>query len=67
MIFHATDRRNPQSKKHKTWDGDAVLVANNSKATLFDIDGKTYALDGTSDLTLPSRFVSLQKDLVLER
>ncbi|KXN90194.1 DNA repair and recombination protein RAD54B [Leucoagaricus sp. SymC.cos] len=32
--------RNPQTKKHKTWEGDAVLVRNGKKATLFDVDGR---------------------------
>lgn len=37
-------RRNPQYKKHKTWDGDAVLVASASQAILYDTEGKVYAL-----------------------
>ncbi|KAG6878547.1 hypothetical protein C0993_004446 [Termitomyces sp. T159_Od127] len=45
-----TDRRNPQTKKHKTWDGDAILVANTNKATLYDIDGKTI---GVGKATFP--------------
>lgn len=32
--------RNRQYKKHKTWDGDAILVVNRSKCTLFDSEGK---------------------------
>ncbi|KAI6044689.1 P-loop containing nucleoside triphosphate hydrolase protein [Pisolithus marmoratus] len=32
--------RFPQYKKHKTWDGDAVLVMNASKGTLYDLEGK---------------------------
>lgn len=35
-------RRNFQHKKHKTWDGDAVLVVSGSKGTLYDLDGKSY-------------------------
>lgn len=31
----------PQHKKHKTWDGDGVLVLSGGKGTLFDMDGKT--------------------------
>jgi len=38
-------RRNPQTKKHKTWDGDAILVASRAKATLYDIDGRQWVLD----------------------
>jgi DNA repair and recombination protein RAD54B len=34
-------RRKFQFKKHKTWDGDAVLVVNGAKATLYDLDGKS--------------------------
>ncbi|KAK0495192.1 P-loop containing nucleoside triphosphate hydrolase protein [Armillaria luteobubalina] len=32
--------RNHQSKKHKTWEGDGVVVVDGSQATLFDTDGK---------------------------
>jgi len=36
-------RRNFQFKKHKTWDGDAILAVNESMdATLYDMDGKMY-------------------------
>lgn len=33
----------PQYKKHKTWDGDAVLVLNGAKGTMYDLEGKLYA------------------------
>ena len=33
-------RRMPQYKKHKTWDGDGVLVLSGGKGTLFDMEGK---------------------------
>lgn len=33
----------PQTKKHKTWDGDAVLVLNGAKGTMYDLEGKLYA------------------------
>jgi DNA repair and recombination protein RAD54B len=33
-------RRNPQYKKHKTWDGDAILVVNGSKGMMYDLEGK---------------------------
>lgn len=36
-------RRFPQYKKHKTWDGDAVLVLTGAKGTLYNLDGKLYA------------------------
>ncbi|KLO18384.1 hypothetical protein SCHPADRAFT_899782 [Schizopora paradoxa] len=32
--------RMPQYKKHKTWDGDGVLVLSGGKGTLFDLEGK---------------------------
>ncbi|KAG6378110.1 P-loop containing nucleoside triphosphate hydrolase protein [Boletus reticuloceps] len=32
--------RMPQYKKHKTWDGDAVLVLNGTKGTMYDLEGK---------------------------
>ena len=37
------NRRMPQYKKHKTWDGDAVLVLNGTKGTMYDLEGKLYA------------------------
>lgn len=37
------NRRTPQYKKHKTWDGDAVLVLNGAKGTMYDLEGKLYA------------------------
>ncbi|KAF7362053.1 hypothetical protein MVEN_00550700 [Mycena venus] len=33
--------RNYQAKKHKTWDGDGVLVVAGSTSTLYDSEGKT--------------------------
>ncbi|OSX66624.1 hypothetical protein POSPLADRAFT_1044000 [Postia placenta MAD-698-R-SB12] len=35
--------RNPQYKKHKTWDGDAVLAVNGAICTLYDMDGKVFS------------------------
>ncbi|KAJ7675096.1 SNF2 family N-terminal domain-containing protein [Mycena rosella] len=35
--------RSYQAKKHKTWDGDGVLVVNGAKSTLYDSDGKTIS------------------------
>ncbi|VDC03609.1 unnamed protein product [Peniophora sp. CBMAI 1063] len=32
--------RLPQARKHKTWEGDGVLVVNSSRATLMDQDGR---------------------------
>nr|GAT57610.1 predicted protein [Mycena chlorophos] len=36
----AVQWRAPQTRKHKTWDGDGVLVVSDSKTTLYDSDGK---------------------------
>jgi DNA repair and recombination protein RAD54B len=35
-------RRYPQYKKHKTWDGDAVLVLTGIRGSMFDLEGKMY-------------------------
>ncbi|TFK44573.1 P-loop containing nucleoside triphosphate hydrolase protein [Crucibulum laeve] len=43
--------RNPQYRKHKTWDGDGVLVVLRQKATLYDLDGKIM-LSGNADRPL---------------
>lgn len=43
-ITEAPLRRSPQARKHKTWEGDGVLVVNSSRATLMDQDGRVYAL-----------------------
>ncbi|RPD67158.1 hypothetical protein L226DRAFT_549783 [Lentinus tigrinus ALCF2SS1-7] len=48
--------RNPQYKKHKTWDGDAVLVVSGNKCTLYDSDnrqltsGKPHGIEGAHKL-----------------
>ncbi|RDX55621.1 hypothetical protein OH76DRAFT_1397013 [Lentinus brumalis] len=48
--------RNPQYKKHKTWDGDAVLVVSGNRCTLYDSDnrqlcsGKPYGIESTRKL-----------------
>ncbi|KAF9094910.1 helicase [Mortierella sp. GBA35] len=34
--------RKKTGKKHKTWDGDGVLVANGSAAVVSDLDSETY-------------------------
>ena len=36
------NRRMPQYKKHKTWEGDAVLVLNGTKGVMYDLEGKLY-------------------------
>ena len=35
-------RRAPQYKKHKTWDGDGVLVLSGGKGFLHGMDSKMY-------------------------
>ncbi|EIW61952.1 uncharacterized protein TRAVEDRAFT_57102 [Trametes versicolor FP-101664 SS1] len=54
--------RNPQYKKHKTWDGDAVLVVSGNKCTLYDTDnkqigsGKPHGVEGAHKLGEGSEF-----------
>ena len=38
-------RRAPQAKKHKTWEGDGILVVTKPKAALMDLEGRMYASD----------------------
>jgi DNA repair and recombination protein RAD54B len=49
-------RRAPQSKKHKTWDGDGVLVVTKPKGVLMDLEGRVYVSNlltlGTQKLRL---------------
>ncbi|KAH9961299.1 P-loop containing nucleoside triphosphate hydrolase protein [Russula dissimulans] len=37
--------RAPQSKKHKTWQGDGVLVVTRPKGVLMDLDGRVVSPD----------------------
>ncbi|KAF9245007.1 P-loop containing nucleoside triphosphate hydrolase protein [Melanogaster broomeanus] len=37
--------RTPQYKKHKTWDGDAVLVLNGARGTMYDLEGKFWFIE----------------------
>ncbi|KAG5731081.1 DNA repair and recombination protein RAD54B, partial [Termitomyces sp. T112] len=60
--------RNPQTKKHKTWDGDAVLVVNSSKATLYDVDGKTLGVGKVAwPLEQGKEFLVANKEVELDR
>ncbi|KAH0589308.1 hypothetical protein H2248_005070 [Termitomyces sp. 'cryptogamus'] len=60
--------RNPQTKKHKTWDGDAVLVVNSSKATLYDVDGKTLGVGKIAwPLEQGKEFLVANKEVELDR
>ncbi|KZT68291.1 hypothetical protein DAEQUDRAFT_692777 [Daedalea quercina L-15889] len=36
--------RAPQYKKHKTWDGDAVMQVINNTCTLYDLDGRQFTV-----------------------
>lgn len=38
------DRRKPQQKKHKTWDGDGFAVLKNGMLTLVSERGIVYVL-----------------------
>lgn len=35
--------RLPQTRKHKTWNGDGVLLVEGARFVMFDTDGKKYA------------------------
>ena len=43
IALQVAARRAPQARKHKTWEGDGVLVVNGTRGTLLDLDGKLYA------------------------
>jgi DNA repair and recombination protein RAD54B len=49
-------RRVPQSKKHKTWEGDGILVVTKPKGVLMDLEGRVYVSNfltlGTQKLRL---------------
>lgn len=40
-------RRKPQQRKHKSWDGDGVLIVNGKKAVLKDKDTGNTIASGT--------------------
>ncbi|KDR75393.1 hypothetical protein GALMADRAFT_249441 [Galerina marginata CBS 339.88] len=63
--------RNPQYKKHKTWDGDGVLVIScNGEAVLYDSDGKILSTSNSKAI-LPlyegKDFSVGSKEIELER
>ncbi|PIL37156.1 hypothetical protein GSI_00848 [Ganoderma sinense ZZ0214-1] len=64
--------RNPQYKKHKTWDGDAVLVVSGNKCTLYDSDnrslasGKPYGIEGTHRLAEGIEFTLGSKEIEID-
>lgn len=49
-------RRVPQSKKHKTWEGDGVLVVTRPMGVLMDLEGRVYV---SNFLTLGTRRLRL--------
>ncbi|KAI0660976.1 SNF2 family N-terminal domain-containing protein [Cubamyces menziesii] len=64
--------RNPQYKKHKTWDGDAVLVVSGNKCTLYDSDnrqlasGKPHGVEGTHKLAEGSEFTVGSREVEID-
>ncbi|KIK68828.1 hypothetical protein GYMLUDRAFT_153158 [Collybiopsis luxurians FD-317 M1] len=61
--------RNPQAKKHKTWEGDGVLAVNGSKATLYDsTDGKPIVSGKVDHPLFDGKLFNVGgKDLQLDR
>ena len=57
-------RRAPQAKKHKTWQGDGVLVVTRPKAVLMDLEGRVYALDLFSNFVPQTEICALDLQLV---
>ncbi|KAF9484481.1 hypothetical protein BDN70DRAFT_872506 [Pholiota conissans] len=65
--------RNHQYKKHKTWDGDAVLaVTAKGEATLYNCDGtimgtnkiaKAFPLSENKNLTFGSKDIELEREI----
>ncbi|KAI0750810.1 P-loop containing nucleoside triphosphate hydrolase protein [Daedaleopsis nitida] len=64
--------RNPQYKKHKTWDGDAVLVVSGNKCTLYESDnrqlatGKPHGIEGTNKLAEGVEFVLGSREVEID-
>ncbi|KIY62493.1 hypothetical protein CYLTODRAFT_438881 [Cylindrobasidium torrendii FP15055 ss-10] len=48
--YYVVQWRNPQTKKHKTWEGDGVLVVEGTRGKLYDTDSKFI---GSGSVTLP--------------
>ncbi|KAF9451278.1 RAD54B protein [Macrolepiota fuliginosa MF-IS2] len=60
--------RNPQTKKHKTWEGDAVLARDVKKAILYDIDGRQISLGSIEGALEEGREYSVGgKEIELDR
>ncbi|KAJ7594739.1 SNF2 family N-terminal domain-containing protein [Mycena floridula] len=66
--FWSVQWRTPQNRKHKTWDGDAILMISGSRATMYDMDGKSM---GSGSIQLPlfdgKMFNLCGKDIEIER
>ncbi|KZO94503.1 hypothetical protein CALVIDRAFT_556302 [Calocera viscosa TUFC12733] len=62
--------RKPQTKKHKTWDGDGVLIVAGTKMTLKDLDDKIISTGTISSRTgaieLGASFAVGGKDLEID-
>ncbi|KZT04627.1 uncharacterized protein LAESUDRAFT_727800 [Laetiporus sulphureus 93-53] len=65
--------RNPQYKKHKTWDGDAVLVIRGNTCTLYESDGrilvsgKPHGIEGVHKIVEGANFTVGNKELEIDR
>ncbi|KIM45152.1 hypothetical protein M413DRAFT_441835 [Hebeloma cylindrosporum] len=60
--------RNPQFKKHKTWEGDGVLVINALDAILYDSDGKSMGVGKIMHPLYEGKSFSIaSKEVELER
>ncbi|PCH43504.1 hypothetical protein WOLCODRAFT_164492 [Wolfiporia cocos MD-104 SS10] len=65
--------RAPQYKKHKTWDGDAVMEVNGSTCTLYDLEGKLlitgkpHGIEGVHAFAEGVNFTIGGKEIEIER
>ena len=42
LTRQSLSRRHPQTKKHKTWEADGIIIVEGTKVTLFDTEGKRF-------------------------
>ncbi|PFH52000.1 hypothetical protein AMATHDRAFT_2489 [Amanita thiersii Skay4041] len=68
LSLNPDSRRKPQYKKHKTWDGDGILVVKGIRAELHDLDGRMLS-SGKVPLQLPQEqpFFVGEKEVELDR
>ncbi|KAF8734996.1 hypothetical protein AX14_002955 [Amanita brunnescens Koide BX004] len=60
--------RKPQYKKHKTWDGDGVLVVKGSRTELYDLDGKLISSGKTPSVLSQENVFSIgDKEVEFDR